>query len=37
MTSLADRQKHIADDDLMAIAEAICGAAPSPSSKTVSH
>jgi 2-isopropylmalate synthase len=37
MTALADRQKHISDDDLLAIAEAVIGTAAVSSARTVSH
>jgi 2-isopropylmalate synthase len=37
MTALADRQKHISDEDLLAIAEAVMGTAAVASARTVSH
>jgi 2-isopropylmalate synthase len=37
MTALADRQKHISDEDLLAIAEAVMGTAAVASARAVSH
>jgi 2-isopropylmalate synthase len=37
MTALADRTKQITDADLLGIAEAVCGAAAVPATKSVSH
>jgi 2-isopropylmalate synthase len=37
MTALADRTKQITDADLLGIAEAICGVAAVPVTKSASH